>query len=201
MRNSLLDDALGQLSTDPIMAGLIKRHKLEIKYHKPKLFESLTEAVVSQQLSVKAADTIFARFLKLFGGKFPEPRQIIDIDPQLIRNAGISRPKINYIRGIAKAIIDREVDFEALAKKADEEVMAELTKLKGIGKWTAEMILIFSLFREDVFSLGDLGLRTAVSRLYDVARDDYAAIEKISVQWKPYRSIASRLLWKSLDNQ
>lgn len=188
------------LSKDPIMKTLISAHELPETKSDPDLYIALIESIISQQLSIKASDTIFKRFLDIFGDKNPTPGQIITIPDETLRGVGISYAKIKYIKGIDEAVSNKKIDLDALHTMTDEEVITELTKLKGIGRWTAEMLLIFSLKRDDVFSLGDLGLRKAVSKLYNVDREDLKTIGTISMKWSPFRSYASRLLWKSLDN-
>lgn len=164
------------------------------------LFVDIVGSIVSQQLSVKAADTIWKRFELLFVNKEVTPESLLLLPDDTIRSAGISYPKIKYMKGLATMILEKKIDMSAVASLSNEDVIIELTKIKGIGPWTAEMILMFSLGREDVFSLGDLGLRSAISKLYGVERDDLAKITEISDQWKPYRTYAARYLWKSLDN-
>ncbi|HSX48957.1 MAG TPA: DNA-3-methyladenine glycosylase, partial [Candidatus Saccharimonadales bacterium] len=165
------------------------------------LFEHLVDAIVSQQLSVKASETIFGRFKKLFGKskKFPTPSQILKMPDEKIRGAGLSNAKVKYVKSLAHFVESKELDLVNLKNLDDESVIVELTKVKGIGRWTAEMILIFGLRRTDVFSLGDLGLRKAVSNLYGVSIDDIKKIEEISLKWSPNRSVAARYLWKSLN--
>jgi DNA-3-methyladenine glycosylase II len=191
--------AILHLSKDPVIKKLIKEFG-EVKLTpNNNLFEDVVSSVISQQLSVKAASTIQGRFETLFG-HFPTPEEIIKMDQEKIRACGISYPKVRYIKGIALAVIEKSINLIDLPNLPNEKVIEELVKLKGVGKWTAEMLLIFSLAREDVFSFGDLGLRTAVANLYVVDRDDLLAIEAITSKWSPYRSYASRYLWKSLDN-
>lgn len=164
------------------------------------LFADLIEAIVNQQLSEKAGATIFKRFNGLFENhRFPRPQHILDVPDQKIRDAGLSWSKIRYIKGLSEIIHQKKIDLKKLFDQSDEEVIETLVAIKGVGRWTAEMILIFSLNRPDVFSMGDLGLRTAVSKLYRVDRDNLKKIETISLRWKPFRSYASRYLWKSLD--
>jgi DNA-3-methyladenine glycosylase II len=127
------------------------------------------------------------------------PEQILATDDEKFREAGLSQAKIKYFKGVSEAKENGQIQERKIRKMSDEEVVAELTALKGIGRWSVEMILIFTLGREDIFSLGDLGLRTAVSRLYSVDREDLRKIEEISLVWSPHRSLASRYLWKSLD--
>ncbi len=165
------------------------------------LFVDIVSSIVSQQLSVKAADTIWKRFELLFPHKKVTEVALVGLSDQTIRDVGCSFPKIKYMKGLAQMIIDNELDLAGLVHMSDEEVISELTKVKGIGRWTAEMILIFSLARQDVFSIGDLGLRNAISNLYGVDRDDLSAITKLSEAWSPNRSLACRYLWKSLDNK
>jgi len=196
-----MEKALKHLKKDPVMRELIKKHgTLQVKKNRRNHLESLIRSIINQQLSDKAAATIYERFKNLFPDKsYPDPKRIIKIPDKKIREAGISFPKIKYIKGLCKAIVKREVDLDNIHKLTDEEVTEELTKLLGIGKWTSEMFLMSSLGRFDVFAIGDLGLRKAISILYKVDRDDLGKIEKISISWKPYRSIASRYLWRSLD--
>ena len=168
----------------------------------PDVFEDLLEAVINQQLSDKAAATITKRFRAISQkqGKI-KPATVLSLSEQEIRNCGISFPKIKYMKGLAQAVQEKKLDLDLLTTLSDEEIVVELTKLNGIGRWTAEMILIFTLKRPDVFSSGDLGLRTAVAKLYGVSRDNHKQIEKLAKRWSPYRSLACRYLWKSLDNE
>ncbi len=197
---NISDKAHLHLSQDPVMKKLIEMYELPEWTDDKNLFLELIESIIGQQLSVKAADTITRRFKEAVGSDTPTAEQILAIDDDTLRAAGNSYGKIKYIKGICLAVINKEIDFDIFRSMSDEEVIAELIKLKGVGNWTAEMFLMFSLGREDVFSLGDLGLRNAVSKLYQIDRDNLVEIEKISLQWKPYRSLASRYLWKSLDN-
>lgn len=163
------------------------------------LLEDLIESVISQQLSVKAADTIFARFKGLFiSDSFPTPQDILSKENEVIRQAGLSYAKTTYIKSIAQALLDKRIVTEEIAFMSDEEVITTLSAIKGIGRWTAEMILIFTLNRPDVFSLGDLGLRKAIGKLYGIT--DKKEIIKLSETWKPYRSSACWYLWRSLEN-
>jgi DNA-3-methyladenine glycosylase II len=166
-------------------------------------FEALVEAIVSQQLSIKAADTIFNRFVALTPGrKFPTPREIMKMPAAKMRKCGLSRMKVSFIKDLAKKTLDGTLDFKHMDVMTDEEVIGHLTGVKGIGRWTAEMFLIFSLQRDDVFSYGDLGLRNALKKIYKLRKAPTPAqAEKITAKWKPYRSLGSRYLWASLDNK
>ena len=184
---------------DPILNKLYKKygpHQFEDR--SKRLLEELVESIISQQLSNKAADTIYNRFLALFGNKFPSIKQILDIDIEKLRSAGMSYSKANYVKNIANAFKQGELVIEKIVKMSDEEVIKELTKIKGIGKWTAEMTLIFTLKREDIFSIGDAGLKRAIKNLYNLV--DEKEILKLSEKWKPKRSYASWYLWRSLEN-
>lgn len=185
---------------DPILNKLHKKyghHQFEDRSEK--LYEELVESIIGQQLSGKAADTIFKRFLKLFGdNKFPTPQKLLKTDVEKLRSAGMSYSKASYIKNIAEAFKTGDLDIKILRKLSDEDVKKELTKIKGVGNWTAEMTLIFTLKREDVFSLGDAGLRRAIKNLYKIEKD--ADILKLAEKWKPKRSYACWYLWKSLDN-
>jgi DNA-3-methyladenine glycosylase II len=187
--------------TDPVLKKLYLRHgPHKFEDRSERLMEELIEAIINQQLSGKAADTIYKRFLSLFKtDKFPTPEQILKIDVEKLRSAGMSYGKASYIKNIAQGFQDKILDIKILRKMTDDEVIKELTKIKGVGKWTAEMILIFTLKRKDVFSLGDAGLRRAIKNLYKIEKDE--AILKLSEKWKPYRSHACWYLWRSLENK
>jgi DNA-3-methyladenine glycosylase II len=184
---------------DPILDKLVE------KYPKPRfedrsnfLMRELIESVVSQQLSVKAADTIFSRFVGLFpNAEFPKAEMILQMDDEKIRGAGLSYAKISYIKSIANAFVSDLIDSEKIKKQSDEEVIEELTQIKGIGRWTAEMILISTLKRPDVFSIGDLGLRNAITKLYGIT--DRKEMISLSETWKPHRSTACWYLWRSSE--
>lgn len=201
MKTSNHKKALLHLKKDLKLKKIIEMYDLPKWEKESDLFADIVESIINQQLSGKAAATIFGRFKKLFKNKFPKPQQILKIPDEKIRACGVSFPKIKYIKGLCQAIVNRELDLKNLSNLQDEEVIIELTKLKGIGRWTAEMILIFSLQRSDVFSTGDLGLRTAVSKLYKIDREDRIKIEKLSKKWSPHRSLACWYLWRSLENR
>lgn len=168
---------------------------------KPKdFFVDLVDSITSQQLSGKAAATIFGRLKDLYPNGKITPELTIKIDTEKMRGAGLSYSKIKYIKGIAKAIIDREIDLNKLDEVSDDEVINELIKLKGVGTWTAEMFLMFTLLRQDIFSAGDLGLQNAMIKLYKLEdKPTREELLEISKNWSPYRTTASRVLWKSLE--
>ena len=157
-------------------------------------FNSLCREIVAQQLGSGAVDAIVGRFNNLFPQKKPKPSYIVSIQEEELRKCGMSWAKARYIKDLAQKVITREVVLSKLSSLSDEEVIIELTKIKGIGPWTAEMFLMFSLGREDVFSFGDLGLKNAMKQLYGQKKQ-----EPIVARWSPYRSFASRILWKLVD--
>lgn len=193
-------NSIFKMFKDPILNRLVKKYGAPdgIKDRSEFLYEELVESIIGQQLSGKAADTIFKRFLALFDNKFPPPEKLIKTDDEKLRSAGMSYSKAKYIKNIALAFKNKDLDVTKLKKLSDEEVVKELTEIKGVGNWTAEMILIFTFKREDVFSLGDAGLKRAIKNLYNIEKD--VDILKLAEKWKPNRSLACWYLWKSLDN-
>ncbi len=163
---------------------------------------SLIEAIIYQQLSGKAASTIHSRFLKYFDGYIPEPYQILSSsEVELRAKVGLSRMKVAYLKDLAAHIADGRLNLNNLPAMTDEDVITQLTKVKGIGRWTAEMFLIFCLGREDVLPVTDLGLRNAMKRTYlldELPKPD--KMIEIASTWRPYRSIATWYMWKSLSN-
>jgi len=193
----IIKKANAVLQKDPVMRRLIKQHSLLPLEKKANLFAALTYEIIGQQLSGKVARVIYKRLLDLFGGELPEPKQILRINGKKLRSCGCSWAKVKYLKSLAECVNSGQLNLKSLYKLPDKEVYEQLLKVKGIGPWTAEMFMIFTLHRPDIFSVGDLGLRTAVSRLYRVRRDNLKKIEKIAERWKPYRSFACRYLWKS----
>lgn len=185
---------------DPVLGVVIERIKLKRHRGDTNYFRSLCEAILSQQISMAAADTITARFCALFPDvDFPRPEQVLRTPVPKFRKAGVSRQKIGYMKDLAKAITTGQLDVKDFSKYTDEEVILALTRVKGIGQWTAEMFMMFSLNRPDVFSAGDLGLQNAIKKLYGLRRHpDKKKMERISKSWKPHRTLAARYLWASL---
>jgi DNA-3-methyladenine glycosylase II len=164
-------------------------------------YGALLRAIVGQQLSVAAARTIYGRFTELFGGRTPSPEELLEVDPDALRGVGLSRAKANYVRSLAEHVVSGELELERLDELSDELVTAEVTAVKGLGQWTADMFLIFHLGRPDVLPVGDLGVRRAVERLYGLeALPSAAELEALGERWRPYRSLAALYLWESLDN-
>jgi len=166
-------------------------------------YGALVRAIIGQQLSSKVARVMVGRLWDRFGGRPPTPAEVLAEDPEELRAAvGLSRAKVAFLRSLAEHVTTGELDLERLSEEPDEQVTAELVAVKGIGPWTADMFLIFQLDRPDVLPVGDLGIRAAFRRLYDLPELPSAAeMERIAEPWRPYRSTASRFLWRSLDNE
>lgn len=160
-------------------------------------FERLIRAVTGQQLSVKAASTIYGRLVDKAGSLTPQ--NILALSHDQLRAVGLSNAKANYVHDISRAVIEREIVLETLNNLENEHVISELTKLRGIGPWSAEMFLMFTLGRPDVFSFGDLGLQNAIKLHYGEMDQDKQ--NELVLLWSPYRSFAARALWYSLDNE
>ena len=164
-------------------------------------YEALARAIVGQQLSTKAAASIWKKVVALFGGKTPTPEQLLAAEPQELRDAGLSWSKVAYVRDLAERVRDGELDLERFPELSDDDVIAELTEIKGVGRWTAEMFLIFHLGRPDVLSTGDLGIRRAVQTTYGFDElPGPVEMERIAEPWRPHRTLACLYLWRSLDN-
>jgi DNA-3-methyladenine glycosylase II len=192
---------------DPTMRELIKRlGRLDLEARRrgrpADAYGALVRSIVGQQLSTKAARTIYERMTQLWDGRTPTPQELLDADPDAIRAAGLSRPKIAYLRSLAEHILSGELELDRLDELSDEEIAAELTAVKGLGQWTADMFLIFHLGRPDVLPVGDLGVRNAAREVYGLDELPTAAeLEAIGEPWRPHRSLAALYLWRSLDNE
>jgi DNA-3-methyladenine glycosylase II len=159
-------------------------------------------SIVGQQLSVKAATTIYGRLEGHFGGHAPTPEQILAADPDALRAVGMSRPKVGYLRSLAEHVLDGTIELDRLDELPEDEIVRELVAVKGLGEWTAHMFLMFQLSRPDVLPVGDLGIRRAVERQYGLAEiPGPAELERIAERWRPWRTLACRYLWESLDNE
>ena len=195
-------DPLELLSKQDVLLGsLIKsigNHSIQIHDN---LFESLLKSIIYQQLAGSAANAIYSRFLLYYGDSLPTPEQIISTSNTVLRfTIGLSFKKIEYIKNLSTKILSGELNIQGLPDPQDEEAIAELVKVKGIGRLTAEMFLIFCLQREDVIPLGDLGVKKAIQKLYNLSElPTHQYMLEVSSRWKPYRSIATWYLWKSLS--
>ena len=164
-------------------------------------FQALCREIVGQQLSGKAASSIFKKFTGSFKGKEITPQKILKKTDQELRDTGLSWAKVKYIKSLAENVSSGDLALEKIHKLDDIEVISQLTKVKGIGNWTAEMFLIFTLSREDVFSFGDLGLKKGIEKVYGKKSPTMKQMEKITTKWKPYRSFGTIALWYSLEQK
>jgi DNA-3-methyladenine glycosylase II len=192
------------LSKDDKLKKLIKEHGVFKLEKKKNLCLYLCYSIMSQQLSTKVAKVIRQRFLDLYGGNEPTPQQIVDTPFEKLRNIGMSNAKVSYVQNVARFELEKGMDHKKLAKLSNEEVIEYLTQIKGVGRWTTEMLLMFALCREDVFAMDDLGLQNAVIGLYELKHRKkktlQASLVKISEQWAPYRTYACMYLWRWKDN-
>jgi len=166
-------------------------------------YGALVRTITGQQLSVLAARAIYGRLTARFGDRPPTPQEILDDDPEELRAAaGLSRAKVSYLRSLAEHVLSGELELERLDQLSDEDAIAELVAVKGLGLWSAHMFLMFQLDRPDVLPVGDLGIRRAIERAYGLeGLPDAATMEAIAAPWRPYRTLACRYLWRSLDNE
>ncbi len=164
-------------------------------------YGALVRTIVGQQLSVAAARTIYGRLTGQFGGRAPTPQEILDSDPEVLRPAaGLSRAKTVYLRSLAEHVLSGELELDRLEALSDAEALAELIAVKGIGEWSAHMFLMFQLERPDVLAVGDLGVRRAIQVAWSMdALPSPAQMTEMAEPWRPWRSVACRLLWHSLD--
>ena len=163
-------------------------------------FEALVEAIITQQISDAAGKKISLKFKNLFGKKYPTPSDVIKLSKDEIKSIGLSKMKAEYIFDLSKMIVDKKLDLQIFKKMSNENVISELTKVRGIGRWTAEMYLIFALGRIDVFPLGDLGLINGIKKLYHLENPSTDEILKITNNWIPYRTMGTWYIWRGVKN-
>jgi DNA-3-methyladenine glycosylase II len=176
-------------------------HELSLRKNIP---VRLMASIMSQQLSTKVARVIFERFLTLYGKKEPKPQQVLDTPFESLRGIGLSNAKVSYVQAVAQFCIDQKITDKRLQKMSNEEIIDLLTQIKGVGKWTVEMLLMFSLGREDVFAVDDLGIQQAMCKLYRIDPADKKKMKermlKLSAAWSPYRTYACLHLWSWKDD-
>lgn len=164
----------------------------------------LCASIMSQQLSTKVADVIYKRFIALYDGKEPTPQQILATPSETLRSIGLSNAKVSYVKNVAQFDIDFGMDAKKLGKMSNEEVIEYLVVIKGVGRWTVEMLLMFALGREDVFAIDDLGVQNAMIALYKLDKTDKKKLKedmlRLSKKWSPYRTYACLHLWRWKDN-
>lgn len=193
--------AAEHLKQDPVLAPIIAIVGLCTIQPHQSYYQELVESIIGQQLSIKAAAAVTRKFLKLFNDQFPRPEQIVATDIETLRSAGLSQAKAAYVRDLAQHIIEGRLEIEKLPSLSNQEIIAELTAVKGIGEWTAHMFLMFSLGRLDILAWGDLGVKNGIKKLYNLEAvptpDDIRTIAKKN-SWHPYESVACWYVWQSL---
>ncbi len=196
---------LEHLSKDKKLVPLLQTIEPYLLKKRKNVCLRLCASIMSQQLSTKVAEVIFKRFLELYNGTEPTPQQIIDTPFDKLRAIGLSNAKVGYVHNVARYMIDHNADDKMFSKMSDEEVVAFLTPIKGVGRWTVEMLLMFTLGREDVFAVDDLGIQQAMAKIYKIDPADKKAMRekmiRISAKWAPYRTYACFYLWKFKDTK
>jgi DNA-3-methyladenine glycosylase II len=195
-----LEEMLSILSKDRVLKKVIHSEAPPVIKLSDDPYFSLLKAIVSQQLSTKAAATIWTRFLTLFEAHYPTAEVLVEMPVEILRGAGLSGQKSGYLKNIASFHLSHSISFEALVSLPDEAVIDYLTQIKGVGRWTVEMLLMFSLGRMDVFPIDDFGIKSKMIRLYTIQSSVPAEIKKeltrIAEKWKPCRSLACHYLWR-----
>ena len=195
---------IAHLSKDKKLKKLVEAAEPHQLKKRKNICTYLCASIMSQQLSTKVADVIYKRFIALYGGKEPRPQQILDTPFEQLRGIGLSNAKVNYVKNVAQFEMEKGMDAKKLQKMDNEEVIAYLTEIKGVGRWTVEMLLMFALGREDVFAVDDLGIQNAMIKLYKLDNSDKKQLRekmlKVSAKWSPYRTYACVHLWRWKDN-
>lgn len=202
MENFSFERAVKHLSRDKVLKEAIERIELRTRTKTTDVYLGLIRSIVSQQLSVKAAETIYGRFLLLFEDKYPQAHLLLEMEDDQLRSAGLSGQKTRYVKNVARFFIERELFENDWSQSTNEDIIALLTEIKGVGKWTVEMILMFVLDRYDILPVLDLGIQHGIKQLYGVEAEKkelYAKMEEIAEPWRPYRSIACLYLWAVKD--
>jgi DNA-3-methyladenine glycosylase II len=199
-----LEEAIAHLSKHDDFRAIIENTNVPDFVPSRKVYFDLLESIVSQQLSIKAATTIFNRFCALFPDNYPHPDSLSAIEMERLRNAGLSNQKATYLQNVAAFSLQYDLENHDWDAMSDEEIVAFLTQIKGVGKWTAQMILMFTIGRPDVFPIDDLGIQQAMIRLYKLDEKDKKLKQKmieLADLWRPYRTTACRFLWRWKDSK
>lgn len=198
-----MQQALDYLRQVPHLQPLVEKVQLSKPNSSGDLYYDLLDSIVSQQLSVKVATVIFNRFLKLFDGEYPHAKQLLQLDVETMRSVGLSYQKANYMQNVATFFETEQLEGKDWhTHLSDEEIIKYLSQIKGVGKWTVEMILMFTLQRPDVFPADDLGIQQGMMRLYGLPNDKSLKkqMHEIAEEWRPYRTTACRLIWRWKDS-
>ena len=190
------------LQKDKKLSGTIGEDVHELKLH-PNIPVRMMASIMSQQLSTKVAAVIFKRFLILYKGKEPKPQQVLDTPSETLRAIGLSNAKVSYVKNVAAFCIEHKITDKKLLAMGNDEIIDLLVQIKGIGKWSVEMLLMFTLGREDVFAVDDLGIQQAMTKIYKLDAADKKGMKekmlKLSAKWSPYRTYACLHLWRWKD--
>jgi DNA-3-methyladenine glycosylase II len=203
MKKAVLETATAHLRTDKALRPIIDGNILPPFRRPNDPFQSLTQSIIYQQLSGKAAGTILKRFLELFpDANFPTPEQVKRLSIEKMRGVGLSGQKTTYIKDLADRFLDGTIEPKKFPKMTDDEIRDHLVIVKGVGRWTADMFLMFTLFRPDILPTGDLAIQKGFQKVFKLkSMPDAKTMEKLSEPWKPYRTVACWYLWRSLDNE
>ncbi len=198
-------DYVLHLSKDKKLKKVLDQQEPHLLVKRKKIYLHLCSSIMSQQLSTKVADVIYKRFLALYGKKQPTARQILDTPFDTLRSIGLSNAKTNYVQNVCRFFMEEQITDAQLYKMKDEDIIAKLTQIKGVGKWTVEMILMFSLQHEDVLPVDDLGIQQAMIKLYKLDATNkkllYEQMYKAAEKWRPYRTYACVHLWRWKDEK
>lgn len=189
---------------DEVIKKISRSVVLKLPEKSKDLYFDLIESIISQQLSGRVAKTIFNRFLQLFNDQYPEPQRLIEMEDLKIRSAGLSNAKTKYVKALAEFALQNDLSIKYIDKMSDEEIISYLTRVKGIGKWTVEMVLIFSLHRPDIFPYDDLAIKKGMMELYKIdatGKELIARMNQIGERWRPNRTLSTLLIWKYLDSK
>jgi DNA-3-methyladenine glycosylase II len=197
-------DYISHLSKDKRLAKIIAAQEPVAIRKRKNICLRLCASIMSQQLSTKVAEVIFRRFLELYGGEEPTPKQITDTAFETLRGVGLSNAKTRYVQNVAQFALDHGLDDRKFAKMSNGEIVDLLTQIKGVGKWTVEMLLMFTLGREDVFAVDDYGIQVAMKKIYKLDDSNKKELRenmlRISEKWSPYRTYACMHLWQWKDS-
>ncbi|MEM9544763.1 MAG: DNA-3-methyladenine glycosylase 2 family protein [Bacteroidota bacterium] len=202
MKELIFDEAIKHLSKDNVLKSVIDKVRLPKRTHNDDVYLGLLNSIISQQLSVKAAATIYGRFLDLFDEQYPDAKDLLALNNDQLRGVGLSGQKSKYVKNVAHYFQEHNLFDRDWTQDSDEEVISLLTEIKGVGRWTVQMILMFVLLRQDVLPVLDLGIQQGIKLLYGIEAEKkalFAKMEEVAAPWKPYRSAACLYLWAAKD--
>ena len=198
-------DAIAHLQKEAILQPLILQITMPDFTPSGRIYYDLLESIVSQQLSVKVADVIFKRFLNLFPDNYPHPHLVVAIELEQLRSVGLSGQKAGYLKSVAQFALDNDLEQIDWASMTDEAIIDFLTQIKGVGKWTVQMLLMFTLARPDIFPIDDLGIQQGMQRLFNIEEKNPRLLKikmtELAEPWRPWRTVACRYLWRWKDSK